>query len=123
MCVNQNIETLQKKFKPSLRSDTMEVKGREGTTRSEEYCNFLRLLLLFCVSFLVTVVVDVVFLMGVNGIKGQQYEKCCYLEGYWCYFVFFSCYYCYLCCCACACGIMGVKGTEGHQRVRKNVAL
>ena len=93
----------------------MGVKGREGTTRYEDYCNLLRLLLLFCVSFLVTVVVDVVLLMGVNGIKGQQYEKCCYLEGYWCYFVFFSCY-CYLCCCACACGIMGVKGiTEGQQ--------
>ena len=59
----------------------MEVKGREGTTRSEEYCNFLRLLLLFCVSFLVTVVVDVVLLYGSQWHKVATVWKMLLLRG------------------------------------------
>ena len=57
----------------------MGVKGREGTKRFEEYCNLLmRLLLLFCVSFLVTVVVDVVMLVGLwesMALRGNSIKK------------------------------------------------
>ena len=68
MCVNQNIakEVQTTEIGHLGVGGIMGVKGREGTIRSEECCKLLRLLLLFCVIFLVIIVADIVVLLPVG---------------------------------------------------------